>query len=519
MRTPAFQKTNRYRKVSSSYSLPPPTGGWNGRDSIFSMPESDAVTLNNWFPDTTDIVIRQGWADHVTGIGAEVESLMPYNEEDGTQTLFCAASSSFYDVTSVGAVGAAVQGSLSNARWQTINQSAGGTNYLCCFNGVDSPRYWNGSSWTTITGASSPAITGLTTTDIVSAFLFKRRMYLIAVNSLKLYYLPPDSVGGAASSIDLSGYFSRGGYIQSGETWTVDGGDGVDDYLCVCSSEGQVAVFQGTNPASSSTWGLVGVWNMGEPIGRRCMMKYRGDVLLLTVEGVFPLSKALQGQQLDLTAALTDKIRGPMRDAASLYRDNSGWQMTHYPQGSQLLLNVPLSTGEEQYVMNTITGSWGRYSGITANCWGVFGRDLYYGGNGIVAKFGSGVYADGGVNINTDLKQAFSYFNARGRVKHVEAVRPNFIANGAPSVVLGMAVDYGNDEPTATLSFTTPDTGVWDVSEWDNDDWGGSAAFNDWQTIGPVGTALALRMKTQTAGVELRFQSSDYVFEYGGVIV
>lgn len=91
MRKPAFQKAARGRQVASEYSLPAPVGGWNARDSVADMDEKDAVKMVNWFPETTDVRVRKGSADHVTGIGAQVESLMPYNSPDGTKTLFAAA--------------------------------------------------------------------------------------------------------------------------------------------------------------------------------------------------------------------------------------------------------------------------------------------------------------------------------------------------------------------------------------------------------------------------------------------
>ena len=57
-------------------SLPAPTGGWNDRDSIAAMAVNDAVTMVNMFPNTTDVDLRFGYSDFVTGIGSQVETLM-----------------------------------------------------------------------------------------------------------------------------------------------------------------------------------------------------------------------------------------------------------------------------------------------------------------------------------------------------------------------------------------------------------------------------------------------------------
>ncbi|MDB4351932.1 hypothetical protein OAA60_00700 [Porticoccaceae bacterium] len=527
MRKPAFRTRQRGAKKSREYSIKAPTGGWNTRENMAEMAEEFAIATDNMFGTTSDVRVRPGYANHVTGIGQQVETLMAYNAQGGTQTFFGVANDSVYNVTSAGAVGAAVVGSLSNARWQHFNfTNSAGTSYLCAFNGVDAPRYWNGSSWLTITGVSTPAITGLTTTDVVNGFVFKRRVYLILNNSLSLYYLPVDSVGGEAKRTRLDGYFSRGGYLVSGATWTLDGGEGIDDYLVVISSEGQVAVFEGTNPSSASSWALKGVWNVGEPVSNRCLIKYGGDLLINTTQGTIPLSKALQSSQGSEVAINEDEflsynINSAMVEAADDYKANFGWDLAFHPQGNMLILNVPVAEGslQQQYVMNTTKGSWWRFTGLEANCWEVFNEELYYGTNGEVVKFGADVMNDGGDDIVTDLKQAFSYLGARGRLKYVTAVRPNFSATGEPAVSMTFSVDFGDESPSTGLSFSPTQFAVWDTDAWDVGVWGGAlSAFNDWQTLGVVGTALALRMKTVTSGIDVRYASSDTVYEYGGVI-
>ena len=488
MRKPAFRKAQKGRQLASTTSVPAPVMGWNAKDSLANMEELFAVETDNFFGQTTDVRVRRGWENHVTGIGAQVESLMPYNSQDGTTTLFGAAGDSFYDMTTAGAVGAAVVGSL---------------------------------SWTAITSASSPAIVGVTTTDIVNATVFKRRMYLILNNSLSLYYLPIDSVGGTAKSTRLDGYFSQGGYIVSAGTWTLDAGEGLDDYFVVVSSEGQVAVFNGTNPSSASTWSLVGVWNLGEPVGRRCLMKYGGDLLYLNVQGLYPLSKAMQSSQVNPEVALTDNISRAFTEATFAHKSKDGWDITFFPQGNQVLVNIPVRSGseQEQYVMNTITNSWWRFTGIESNCWAISNEKLYFGGNGNVGHFGE-VYADNTENIVTNLKQAFSYLGSKGRVKKINSLRPVLLANGTPSVSVAISVDFGDEYGVTALTFSPNPQGTWDSATWSSGIWGGDVSnFYDWQTVSGVGTAVSLRMTTVSNGLDLRHASTDYVYENGGVIV
>lgn len=521
MRTVALKKRTRGIQTSTSKSIAAPTGGWNARDSLADMEEKDAIVMDNIFPLPTDVLIRKGYSEHTTGLSGQVESLMPYNEPDGTQTLFCAEGTDFFNVTAAGAVGAAVQSSLANARWQHDNfTNSSGTTYLTCFNGADSPRYWDGSSWTTITDVSSPGITGLTTSEIIGSAVHKRRMWLVQTGSMQAWYLPVDSVGGLAKSLDLSGIAYKGGYIMSIGTWTLDAGEGVDDYWVAVTSEGQVAVYKGTDPSSSALWALVGVWNIGEPIGRRCLMKYRGDLLLICVDGVFPLSAALLTAQTDPSVAITFKISSAMTSAAMNYKANYGWETLFFAQANMVLLNVPTQEGssQEQYAMNTITGSWGGpFKGVSANCWCIFNQEPYFGGSTIVGKFWD-TYADNGENIDFDMQQAFSYFGSK-RLKQFRSVRPNVLSNSAPSVLVGINVDFQNRPLAGTASFSPGSSSLWDTAMWDSGQWsGGLDSYTDWQTVQGVGISAALRMKGAINGTELHLAASDHLFEYGGVI-
>jgi hypothetical protein len=335
-----------------------------------------------------------------------------------------------------------------------------------------------------------------------------------------LYYLPIDSVGGTVNSTRLDGYFSKGGYIVSCETWTVDGGEGIDDHLVVVSSEGQVAVFKGTNPSSASSWALVGVWNVGEPIGRRCMIKYKGDVALLTVEGILPLASALQSTQVDPSTSLSFNIQEAVQTSSTIYKSNYGWSMTVYPQDNQLIVNIPVMEGadQQQYVMNTINGSWWRWTGLNANCWAVSDEICYYGGNGAVEVFGT-TFDDAGENITGDIQQAYSYLGSRGRLKSLKSARPNVLSNGNPSIAIGVSVDFSPAPYLSPASFSTFSSGVWDSGTWDGAIWGGGViSFNDWQTIFATGTSAGLRIKTVSNGLDLRISATDYLYEFGGVI-
>lgn len=516
IRLPArFNKSKR--RIASTKARPSPIKGWNARDPIASMKPDEAIMLENWFPTAADLLLRKGISDHVTGISGQVQSLMPYNRPDGTQALFGAVGTEFYDVTSAGAVGAAVVTGLTNAKWQSVNfTNSSGTSYLCCFNGADSPRYWDNSSWLTITGASTPAITGLTTSDIVSAAVHKRRMWLVQKDTLKAWYLPVDAVGGAANAIDLSGIAKRGGYLMAIDTWTLDAGEGVDDYWVAVTSEGEVIVYKGTDPSSATTWTLQGVWQLGAPLGRRCLHKFGGDLLIAMINGVYPLSKALLSGDTNPKVAITSRIEQAMSDAAKSYGANFGWQVIHYPLGDMVILNVPVQEGDiqQQYVMNSITGAWTKFTGWEANCFAVFQDELYYGGNNVVVKAWDG-NDDNGSNIVGNSKTAFDYFDSQSK-KQFKQARPIIATNGSPSVELGLNIDYEDGDRLGTLTFSGSTSALWGISLWGIGLWGsGLRTIKDWIGVTGIGKCAATRLKCSAQGIEVRWQATDYLYEEG----
>src|SRR6266436_5657688 len=134
------------RATAHAVSIPAPIGGWNARDSLADMEENDAVTLINYLPQASDVMVRKGYIQSVTGMPAATESLMDYASPT-TQKLFAAAGTAFYDVSTPGAVGASVVSGLTNARWQHSNISTAGGNFLLTVNGSDKLRGYDGTVW------------------------------------------------------------------------------------------------------------------------------------------------------------------------------------------------------------------------------------------------------------------------------------------------------------------------------------------------------------------------------------
>lgn len=446
MRRPASANAPKGARISQAAHIPAPIGGLNTRDPPAMVPITEAIAMSNYFPTTTGVTKRRGFTNHITTAlsPSYAATLMVYvPNASGAERMFAAiGTTEIYDVTSSGALGAPVQTGLTSDRWQYINfTNSTQTAYLCSFNGADSPRYWNGSAWITITGASTPAITGLTTSTIISAATHQRRIWLVQKDTLKAWYLPVDSVGGDAKALDLGGIAGLGGSIMAIESWTIDGGDGLDDIWVCITTKGQLIAYRGTDPSSASTWELVGTWNIAEPVGRRCMYQYKGDVLIMTKAGIASAARIFSGDTSN-SGMLTDKISSTYKSVAASGINLDLWQLLYYQKADMLIW---YSWASGVYAMNTVTGAWsGSFGNNGGPGWAIFNGEPYYGAieNGSrIRKFWSSE-TDDGTDISGSVSHGYSEFEQPSVIKQPTLGRIIMDCSGTATVDLSIQFDY-----------------------------------------------------------------------------
>lgn len=504
------------RRVSKTASVQAPTGGLNSRDAIANMKETEAVTMENWFPTPSSVDIRNGYVSHATGVSENFETLAAYST-GVTNKLFGAGGGNIYDVTNPGVIGAAVVSGLSNSRLQSITMGTAGGYFLMMVNGNDKLQYYDGSVWSVDGGVHT--ITGVNTVNIAAINNFKNRVWLIEKNSFNAWYLPVASIAGAANVLDLSGLFKLGGYVMAMANWTIDNAAGIDDYAAFITSQGEVALYKGTDPSSASTWALVGTFRMGAPLGRRCFCKAGADVLVLTTDGAFPLSKALLTDRTQSNLAASDKITDLINTDAQMYKNNFGWQPIIFPIGNKLIINVPTieDSVSYQYVMNTINQSWTKFTGWTAFCFETLGDRLFFGGINGVFECDTGTTDDGNV-INAVVQQAYSYFGSHGTQKKFSMVRPIFLSDGAVNPAVLLNTDFAQDRTTVAPTFTSNSDSLWDFSTWDVSSWAnGNIILKQWQSVTGVGFCGGIRIVTQTSGLSCKWEATDFILEEGEV--
>lgn len=506
------------RANSRVASIPAPTGGINARDNIASMPPTDALVLENFFPQPSYIELRKGSETHATGLPGWAESLMPYSS-GSSDKLFAVASTGIYDVTAPGAIGAAAVGGLLSARWSSINVGTAGGQFLYAFcdDVADKPRLYNGTTWTAIDGASVPAITGVTTSTLRSPALWGARVWAVERNTMNAWYLPAASVAGAATKIDLGGLFTRGGELVGIVTASLVSNTTLADYIGFLTSNGELALYSGTDPASSSTFGLVGIFRMGRPIGDRSFFRYAGDVVFICEDGFVQLSRLIK--ERDEAQALSYKIQRLVADDVTAHGTNFGWQGLVYEAGSKLIINVPTTQQgvSHQYVMATEKPAWCLYTGWNAACLCILADQLYFGADGVVVKADVGT-ADDGAQIDGSCKPAFNYFGSRAQ-KLFKMVRPMIGSNGTINATVSMNLDFMDAPPAGAPSFAGSPGSPWDSSPWDTSVWAAAERVQtQWQSVVGVGFAGTVSIAAASDAVTLKLFAIDYMFESGGAL-
>jgi hypothetical protein len=482
MRPTAIRRPPNRTATAVEKTFPAPVGGWNARDSLASMSPKDAVALDNWFPRPSYVEMRSGMELHMTGLGGNCKTLAVYRDLDGTEEMYAYADTGVYEATFGGdAAGTAALLARTNGKHQWEMFGDGTNNWLIAFNGVDKPAYYNGTAWTAVDGGTTPAITGLTTTDIISCGIFKTRLLLIRKNKLGFDYLTAGAVGGAATYFDLASIATKGGYLMAIAVWTRDAGDGPDDYAVFITSQGEAIVYQGTDPSSANTWALVGTFQIGKPLGRRCVLKYGADPIILTESGAFPLSMLLASGDEREKFAVSFKIQDAFSAAARANFSTFGWKAISFPEQDALIVNVPFAENgrHEQYVMNTISKAWCRFTGWHAEDFAVFSRGLYFARGKAIFKAWTGT-SDNGSAITYYAKQAYSNFGTDAQKMPVMFM-PVLQSNRLLNYSTGIDVDFVDRDQTASTTVTASSVARWDVSKWDQAKWaGGSQVLRQW---------------------------------------
>jgi hypothetical protein len=523
-------------------TIPAPIGGLNARDALANMPETDAVILDNFFPQRTWVETRNGALNLATFSGS-CETVAGYAGQVSTeQQLYAAVVSgavrSLYRVDNAGggSPGAPVVGGaggtiqpITSTQYDWAQFATGSINALYLVNGQDNPLLYDGTSWNAVTQTSSPyALTGVNPATLNTVAVYHQRLWFTQAGGFNVWYLAQNAVAGALTNLNLGALFKLGGYLVAMLTISIDNAAGTNDYMAFVSSQGEVVVYTGYDPSQTATWSLSAVFRIGIPMatGRRLWQMIGSDAAIICSDGLVMLSEELLTDRTQQTGNLTDKVRQSVNADIQLYGGVFGWQVQLYPGGNKLFLSVPTVSDSDSfcYVQNMLNGSWCTY-GLLASSWNPFcfetlGNKIYCGTAGAVMQIDIGE-SDNGVAIQCFGQQAYSYFDDPGQGKRWNMARPVFVVNGALSVGLSLAVDFNPQLPVGTIPISTGNSAVWNVALWTTPTYWGDAQIitKQWLGIGGLGYCAGLQLQASPLNINLQWQSTDFLYEDAALVI
>lgn len=521
MRKPQRTKGQPKARVNSATTLPAPVKGWYVGDNITAAPKGTAYILDNCYCQYDYVRARRGALAWATGMGssAKVQTLMPY-VAGTTQRLFAVTDGGkIYDATAAGAVGAAAVTGLTSARMQYIQFTTTGGQFLLWANGADAMQTYDGAAW------AASTITGIGTSSISNLWAFKSRIFMIEKNTLNSWYLAVDSIGGAATKLSLGGVFRLGGSLLCGATWAINSTSGLYETCVFITDLGEIAFYDGDGPAAAN-WTLKGTYKIGRPLGPNCLVKAGGDLAVMTEQGIIPLSKVMQLDELALQGvAVTKPIAPAWRNVVQQRPGYLGWSITLWPRETMAIVNIPQTStsDKQQFIANAESGAWSRYTGWDALSFAVLGDNLFYGtSDGRVMQAETG--GQDGTGIYTAICcWSFSDLGAPGKRKSVRLMRPILQTSFVSDPAFSILADYDFTLPAApSVGSSIPSTFRWDIDKWDVGAWGGVAQrLAKWATLTGIGTAIAPVMQysiSTTDTPDIRVTQLDLVYEAGEVM-
>lgn len=443
-----------------SYLIPAPTGGWNTRDPWYSMPESDAIVLDNVIPDTGFCRARGGYYAYASTGSSPFHTLAALSLASGTEKIVAVTGTDILDITSGGA-GSSIKGAASitsGTYWQTTTFR----NRLFLANGTDQPLDWTGTGNVTATAWTG---NGLTITNLINVSCYKRRLYFVEKSSTKIWYTEAvDNVTGALTPFDVGSLLQFGGTVYfAGYTSTSSSISPSEQLFVIASSKGEILVYSGDNPLSNS-WSLVGKYKVGPILGYRSGAYIGADLHLLSADGLIPMSQLMSGVDVrNEFQSLSGKIRKTFLSTSRATLSDTRWSVTPHPAANYIIVNVP---GSYQYVMNTITGAWCRWTGLNAAVFCVCkisGEEVLLFGSYTTGKayFADDftIIDDQTTAISVDVQSSFNALGTQNADKIVDYLQPYCFAAArtatsadTQTIALGVGFDFRTIDPTDSPS-------------------------------------------------------------------
>lgn len=527
--------------------LPAPAAGIDARASYAQMPADNCLYSFNMVGGEYGMTLRSGYREWVidcevsSGSGSGVRTIMGFDSSaTGTSgsKLFAVTEEGIWDVTTEDSTPSRVATFTVTglgAGHGVFTQYVDGSGDDFMFYADELNGLWVYTA-TLGTWAAASGMTGVNTALVAYVVVHKQRIWLIEQASSTAWYLPVGAMAGAATEFFFGAKFPHGGTLRGLYNWTVDGGDGVDDYLVAVSGSGDVIPYRGEDPSTADTWSSVGTYFIGAvPNGRRITSSYLGNLYLLSSVGLIAMSDLLRGVDssvVNIKDSLTYKISAPVRQAMVDAREKYGWEPKFMPEFGLLMIlrpHFPTNYPQLQWTQNLTTQSWGEWRDVPAFCIDEWHGKLYFGDDDnrvhVLDGTKDAVLLDdadpdaGGSPVKFSILTSYQDYGAPTQFKIGQFVRPDFHSTVKPSHETKILYDYDIVEFTYSPVASGSSGSVWDTGLWDAAIWGGGVKEGQSELSGEAGMgrmmAIAVRGEASEA---TRLLSMDVMWTSGGVV-
>jgi len=518
-----------------------PLGGLNYRESLLTMQPSEALVLDNFIPRAFGIEIRKGWrywAPKANKFPNEVRSILVFTDAKPIGSKIFAGTADpgglLYDVTTQGVAPTLAltpsTAPFNPGEWYATNYTTPGGSFFCAVSqGAGYYLYDSTAGWREVpVGAAVGQIkfpAGDTTTpkDFAFCWLWKNRLWFLKGGSATAYYLPIGQITGEVAALELGPQLIHGGSLLFATSWTYDSGRGIDDGLVFASTEGDILVYQGSDPTALATFSLQGLWYTGRFPGRRCFNAVGGDVVMVTEFGVIKISDLVSGKVQTSAVNGEDAFYKINPRLARYVSDTIGqnyWFVLPFPTEELVVFGAPyiepVKGVRTSFILNYATSAWASLSNADLLCGEVYRGQIIFGTrDGYVCQLFYGyndqVSADGtdvGIEVTGRLQTAFNNFDDPRINKRLLRIKLYGLSDGVPTLGVKFVDEYNMSTVTNAPAPIAINEYTWDVGLWDDAKWQSTQIpFRRWFGVAGFGKKLAMIMAIRGRGYTLL---SDY---------
>ena len=510
--------------VQQMFKLPAPIKGMDGRVGLAQNNPEYCIYSHNILSGEYGMKVRKGYREHVINLvdvlGTGVKTLIPFDgvQTDGSDSrLFAVTNEGIWDVTVYGAespiISLAFPDNSPEAGEGIYSHYVddGGNDFIYFADNLNGLFFYDPTTgiWEAATN-----ISGVDPSKVRFIMIHKQRLWMIEQESTVGWYLPISSHSGQAKPFQFGSQFKHGGKLVGLFNWSVDGGEGVDDYLVAISEAGDILPYRGSDPEATTgdVWSIKGVYFVGAVAGEgNCASESGGDLYILSIYGLTNMSDLLKGVTFNgyRGNSLGSKMSYMLRQDMQRYAQDVGWAVEFMPSEGIMLISVPTDGegGYRQYAYDLPTDSFGWWRDVPIRCFTAWGKTIYIGtlDNRVLAMdvdvddvhITPPAEGDNGTAIQWLLLMSYSDLGAPATFKHPVLARPDFLSNDDVSASTKFNFEYSLAADPVDYSIANNEATVWDAGIWDVDPWANSDPIPLSSTRGGFGygRSVALAMK------------------------